>query len=303
MTLTTLTGPLIVTGQQASPIAGQPPADYNADAGPSGFAYGTMLVAPGMPAGKAVGWAQTNQITAINAAPAALGAANICALANLAAGVPMTLAAASTGITVLAADFAHPMTGRVVPAGCLVLDGNPALINYGTSSATGVLDPRTTISRCLSMTGVAGSGAVVMTVRGYDLYGVPVTQTITTNAGGAIATLLKGLKFVRSVTPATTDANNLSVGTTNVFEFPLQVIDFGQVEITWDAIDVTAVTGFTAAVVTDPSTALLGSVRGKYLIQGNAADGTRRLVVEIGVTPYAVANATGAASLFGIAQV
>ncbi len=102
---------------------------------------------------------------------------------------------------------------------------------------------------------------------------------------------------------ATTDANNLSVGTTNVFEFPLQVIDWGQVEITWDAIDVTAVTGFTAAVVTDPSTAALGSVRGKYLIQGNAADGTRRLIVEIGITPYAVANANGAASLFGIAQV
>src|ERR1700756_5349531 len=161
MALTYVSGPLVVQGQVGSVVSGNPPTDYNQDAGPSLFALGIGMLAPGLPAGVNLGFYQNNEVTVINQAPAALGTAKIVPLAN-AASTTMTLATATTGITVLASALTLA-NGRVIPSGCLVIDGNPATITFGTSGNVAMFDPRTMISRALSVTGVSGGAGGAFT--------------------------------------------------------------------------------------------------------------------------------------------
>ncbi len=300
MTATSLTGPLFITGQTTSPISGNPPSDYNPDIGPSGFAVGTMLLDPRAQLGTAiVGFYQGNETLVINQAPATLGTAKLAALANVVAATPMTLAVASTGITVLAAALTLP-NGKIIPSGCLVIDGNPTSVAFGTSGVSSCWDVRKMSARTIAVTGVVNGAGLVFTIRGYDVYGYAMSEAITCGAGVNTVAGIKGFKFIASITPATTDAHNYSVGTLDVFEFPLAVYDWGEVTVTWDAAQITASTGFLAAVTTTATTTT-GSVRGTYAVQ-SAADGTKKLIVSVGLTPWNAVNANGTASLFGVTQ-
>lgn len=214
----------------------------------------------------------------INVAPATLGAANIAALANVVSGTPMTLAGASTGITVVPAGgfFLFPKA-VTVPAGALCLDGSPAIFRFGSGFITGFYDPGSMLSRAVSVTGVAGGTGGDFLVSGYDAYGEAMSETITATAGATSVNGKKAFKFVSSIVPQFTDAHNYSFGTTDIFGFPLLAASFYDQTINWNNALIVASTGFVAAVTAAP-TATTGDVRGTYAVQ-SASDGTKRLVV------------------------
>ena len=80
------------------------------------------------------------------------------------------------------------------------------------------------------------------------------------------------------VVPDDTSASTVSVGTADVFGFPLRADAFAYVPIYWNNTLITASTGFVAAVTTDPATVSTGDVRGTYAVQ-TASDDTKKLQV------------------------
>jgi hypothetical protein len=311
MTTTAFPGPLSVEGLRPpqtgpTPFIGGPAAigNENPDFGPSLFWAGIGLrdpqymqrigaganVAGGYP-NQDVGFYAGGPWLVIDAAPQAPVADNIVASALSVSGTPMTLAGASTGVTVLAAPLTILPTGNVVPAGCLVLDGNPAWIGAGQSGAFAFLDPAFSVGRAVVV------ATLHVTVHGFDIYGVPMSETINAASGK------KAFKFIQSVIPST--AATGTVGTLSIFGFPLRVDRYAYTDIYWNNIRST-VTGFVAAVTTDPATAVTGDVRGTYATQTTAADGTVRLQVWIRGSVANLVQATSWAAyrkgLLGVTQ-
>lgn len=298
--LTSLTGPLVVTGQPISPISGQPPPDYNADLAPSLFSQGVMLLDPRATQGVTAGFYMGGDIIAIDQVPSTITTANIAALANVTAATPMTLVSSSgAGITLTTTATVIAQTGKTVPAGVLCIDAVPAAISFGSSGAVTVLDPRKSVARAISITAAASAVGMDMTVVGYDLYGVPMTETITVAAGAATSNGKKAFKFVTSVTPASTDAHNYSVGLSDIYGFPIAVYDQGAVSLVWNSIGITAVTGWLAADATT-ATATTGDVRGTYAVQ-SASDGAKRLALAAAPVLTSI-QSNPTTGLFGVAQ-
>ena len=184
------------------------------------------------------------------------------------------------------------ITGRMT--GGYVALGHP----FGQSNTVYLWNPQAMVARAVSITGSASATGGDFLVSGYDIYGVPMTETITGPASATTVNGKKAFKYIASVVPQFTDAHNYSVGTTDIYGFPLRSDFFGDVAINYNAAAITASTGYTAAVTTSPATATTGDVRGTYALQ-SAADGSKRLMIRQFVL---AANMGSTAGLFGVTQ-
>lgn len=300
MTKTAFSGPLIVYGQ--SPIVGGMSSDYNQDLGPSTFWGGTSLLdlrrgyLPGG-AEKLYSFSATGPYMTLDQVPSTISAVNIAAAQVPVAATPLTLVSATgSGITVGQQVF-NPATGQFV-TGLLVIDGLPTPISFGSNANINLYDPSKSIARNVRITSVGVDTGATFTVVGYDVFGYRMTETIT-GASAAVASGKKAFKFIQSITPAgTLSGSNVSVGTGDVYGFPIRADLFPYVNIFYNSALITATTSFVAADGTNPATATTGDVRGTYAVQ-SASDGTKRLQVYSSVPPANVGSATG---IFGITQ-
>jgi len=250
-----------------------------------------------------VGWYGCGDIVIANVAPSTIATNNIAAAANVVNGTAMTLVAASgAGITVLSANApAFFMPSGLSQSSGVAIDGLPSLqvFGQGGSFQTGFYDRATYVGRGVSITGSASATGGNFLIRGFDVYGYPMSQLLTVGAGAVTANTTKTFKVVTSVTPQFTDAHNYSVGTADIFGFGMLASFFGDVSINWNNAWITANTGFVAAV-TSAATTTTGDVRGTYATQ-SASDGTKRLIVTIAPSLSAlVSNPT--TGLFGVSQ-
>jgi hypothetical protein len=321
MTIEATQGPELVWGQNPPLLSGGPPPDYNADRAPSGGDLGWGVIDPrfGYRIGGAgnvnalIGGAQPNpaavitvsaaELQLVDQAPSAVSTTNIAPAQNATSGTPMTLVSASgAGVTVMAQPLTVPQTGLVVPAGNLAIDGLPGLVFFGQNGTIAALDPTKQIARALSITGSASATGGAFLVNGFDMYGQPQSELVTAAAGAVTTNGKKGWKFVTAVTPQFTDAHNYSVGDTDIYEFPVRVIEFPMATVGWNGAIVAASTGFTAADPTTPATSTTGSVRGTYAVQGASSNGT--IALQMFVTPrvadLAAVTVGNLVSLFGV---
>jgi hypothetical protein len=167
----------------------------------------------------------------------------------------------------------------------------------GGPGGLGAYNPMCMIGRNVRITTASGDTAVY-TVLGYDIYGYPMSEAITAN-GASTVSGKKAFKYIASVTPVGTVGATASVGTGDVYGFPLISDTFQDVQISWSATAITASTGYLAGVKTNPATTTTGDVRGTYAVQ-SASDGTKRLTINQLPPPTEI---TSAAGLFGITQV
>jgi hypothetical protein len=304
MTKSAFSGPVVEYGSRQNPAEG---GSNNVDQGP-GVHMGKGWI------DQRAGYNQTRKgwigvgveyRRVLAQVPATLGVANIAALAHVVNGTPMMLAGASTGITVVpAGGLVVWPSGNTIPAGALVLDGNPTLQSYGQPDPNGLYRNNSyalgsMLSRCVQITGVAAGVGGNFLVSGWDIYGYPMTQLITVAAGVNSVASLKAFKFIGSVVPQFTDAHNYDVGTTDTFGLPVAVSQFHEALIWWNNALITANTGFTVADATSPATNLTGDVRGTYAVQ-SASDGTKRLALVASPAQVGLGTITG---LFGQPQV
>lgn len=427
MATSIIDGPLHTYGSMGKMPAGTYASDtsvleYPGDAGPNLFYKGSGFMDPRLlyqkdrvqgGAGIVPGFFPGTQTTSIRQIPFALGATKIAAAALPATGVPMTLAAASAGVSInipirpfgnafngnapvtaaLALDmgfaFGTTTTGAssttvTVADGTLFSVGMPLVIagvgNAGNTapllcnvasiaSATTItitpgalaavtaapiamgdiwggqtlsgaanppqaafpfvadgpslfLDARQALARCLSFTGVASGSGGTVTVAGWDIYGQPMTDTITLAAGANVVYSLKCFKYIKSVTPNFTDTHNVSVGTGDVFGFAFKSSLWEETRVFWAGAPTTSTTGWTTADATSPATATTGDVRGTIQtgaagagsgIGSTASNGSvsalaltgNRLDMSqsFGVWSWLTATPSNASSLFGVTQV
>lgn len=168
----------------------------------------------------------------------------------------------------------------------------------GQPSSVYLWNPQALIARAVSITGSSSSTGGNITISGYDIYGVPMSEVIAAPAGATTVNGKKAFKYISSVVPAFTDAHNYSVGTTDIYGFPMRSDYFGDVAINYASAAITANTGYVAAVTTSPATTTTGDVRGTYALQ-TAANASNRLIVRQFVIP---ANMGSISGLFGVTQ-
>lgn len=308
MTTTSLTGPMVVVGQPVA-LTGMPPSDYNADLAPSLMWGGSGLLdprAPNQASGASsspmfYGFLGNSRIPLIDQVPFTITANNIAASQVPVAGTAMTLRSSSAnGVTILAAATVIPPSFTSLAAGTLALDTAPGTVYYGTSGNVRLYDPTKAIARNVRFISTADESAATAVIRGNDVYGYAMTETVTL-ANNGTASGAKAFKFIRSITPAgTLSGTAITVGTGDVIGLPLRVDKWGYIQIYYAATNATliaAATGFTAAV-TSTATATTGDVRGTYALQ-TASNNSIRLVV---FAQPEIANLGTTAGLFGVAQ-
>lgn len=224
------------------------------------------------------GWLTGNGgFTVIDQVPSAISAVALAAAQVPVAATPLTLAAGA-GITA-GVSIVNALTGATV-TGLHAIDGAMGTVAFGESGQLLIWDPTKACARALQFTSVGNDSAATVTTRGYDVYGFPMTETVTlANAG--VVTGKKAFKYVASITPAgTLSGANLSVGQSDKFGFPLRVDTQGYASIWWpEPALIVAATGFTAAVTTTAS-ATTGDVRGTYALQ-SPSDATKRMTMFI----------------------
>lgn len=243
----------------------------------------------------------------LNQVPSTLAANNIAASQTPTANTPLTLVSSTgAGITVLAAAVTVWPAGNSIPSGTLAIDGASGLVSFGSNAEAGSFspvtfyDPTKAIARAVRVHSVGVDTSATFKVAGYDIYGYPMTETIT-GGSGADANGKKAFKFITSVTPAgTLSGSAVTVGTQDVFGFPLLASFFHEVLIYWNSTSITANTGFVAADTTSPATSTTGDVRSTYATQSSASDGTKRLAMY--VNPSVANLALSTAGMFGVTQ-
>ena len=193
--------------------------------------------------GQIIGWYGSTPATCVNQAPSTAATNNIAAAAHVVGGTPMTLVSATgSGITVLAAAITALPSMNVIPSGTLAIDGAFGYVKFGIRDITAFYDPTKAISRVVSVTTASGSSTNTVTVKGYDLYGYPQTEAISTVAFSTNPTTLgkKAWKYITSVTATTTDAHNYSIGTSDVFGLPIASSVWASVYPSWNGVFATA---------------------------------------------------------------
>lgn len=157
----------------------------------------------------------------------------------------------------------------------------PAIV-AGNSLA---FDPTAALARAVSVVSAnAGDTTQTITVRGYDVFHQPISETIALN-GTTTVNGKKAFKYIASVTGSAVSAGNVTVGTTDIFGINTKTDLWENLDIFFNQAFVTATTGFVAAVATNPATATTGDVRGTYALQ-TASNGTRRLRIYTSLDPW-----------------
>ena len=226
----------------------------------------------------ALGWFCT---MTVNAVPSTLSTTAIAAAQVPVAGTAMTLVSTTgAGITVLAASFLALPSLVTIPSGTLAINGAPGYQRFGAGFFTAFYDYTKMLARNIQIASVGNDSSATFTVKGWDVYGYPQTETIT-GASGATASGKKCFKFVASITPAgTLSGSNASAGQGDVYDLGITANSFGFLNIVWNGTTVTSSTGFTTADVTSPATATTGGTRGTYAVQ-SASNGTKKLEIEV----------------------
>jgi hypothetical protein len=163
------------------------------------------------------------------------------------------------------------------------------------------LDPRQSLSRGLRIVGAAGGAGGTFSVAGYDIYGMPMHETITVGAGAVTGWGVKAWKYIASITPNFTDAHAYTVGTSDVFGYAYRVSSWEATESAYNGAYISGSTGTTLglSLLTTP-TATTADVRGTVqtstngggsaISGGTASTGTISSLALSGVRLYMAQN-------------
>ena len=148
-------------------------------------------------------------------------------------------------------------------AGPFPVQGVATAVNpYWEVGAVACLNPTETLARGVSVTSSGGATATTCTVKGYDIYGMAMSEAITVSAGGT-AYGKKAFKYVASATLNASDSgHNYSVGVSDVFGLHCRSDKWEYLNTFWNGAFNTSNTGWTAADQTSPATTTRGDVRG-----------------------------------------
>ncbi len=199
--------------------------------------------------------------------------------------------------TLQAANIAASQTPAA--AGALTLTAGTSVKSVVRTDGTTVL--QLDCPRAVSIFLTTGGTARAYTVAGYDYYGQPMSEVITTVAAATTA----GKKAFYQITSVTGAGGGsvtaVTVGTTDVLGLPVRVTDGGYLcHVGWNG-SFSVDTGTLAAAATATATTTTGDVRGTF-IPSTATNGIKRLVLGIMLPGIAVGPNATRTGAFGVTQ-
>lgn len=245
----------------------------------------------------------------LNASSSATGSITMYASGNSGLGNPSPM---EVGIGPLGREFIWDLIPQTLQAANIAASQTPAAagaltLTAGTSARSVVRTDGVTViqldcARAVSIFLTSGGTARTYTVSGYDYYGQPMTENITTVANATTAGLKAFYQIASVVGAGGGSVTAVTVGTTDKLGIPVRVFDAGYViRMGWNNTLASDAGTFVAADMTAPATATTGDVRGTYT-PSNATNGIKRLVACIGLPGIAVGpNATRTGAL-GVTQ-
>lgn len=306
MTISAFDGPIVTF---PSPNVTSLLTQNNPEAGPSMFNHGLALLDPRLPytykpgqnfGTQVSGWVSLKCQT-IDQVPYTASAQAIVAATGMVTGAVMPLVSTSgtgitTGVSIKRAD-----TGATV-TGLLAIDSAMTTVTFGSAGTIQIWDPTKSLARNIRVSAQGTASGATFVIAGYDLYGYPLSETITgpvgTGSAYALTEGVKAFKYVASVTSnGTATATGIAIGFGDVIGLPLRADRFTELQLAVGNTAIIASTGFTAAV-TSAATATSGDVRGTYGLQ-TSSNGVLRISVY--QSPQ-VANCSSAMGLLGAAQ-
>jgi hypothetical protein len=151
----------------------------------------------------------------------------------------------------------------------------------------------TTAGTPTGLTYTLGVAPVTVTVTGYDLYGQPMSEAITSSA--AVSTAVNGKKAFLQVTSVSVSAATgtaVTVGTTDILGLPVRVFNVAYIASVKSNNTLAQDAGTFVAADTNTATTTTGDVRGTY-VPATASNGIVRTVMGILLPGIAVGpNAT-----------
>lgn len=234
-----------------------------------------------------VGWYDLGSHPVLDLVPSALTTTAIAAAQVPTAGVALTLVSTTgAGITVTSSTTYMLPSGNTIASGSLFIDSVPVYRTFGPTSGSSeyantiCYDAATMLGRAVAIRSVGDDSGATFAVVGYDIYGYPMTETITGSSGApGTANGKKAFKAITSITPAgTLSGSNVSVGQSDIFGLPILATAQSALQGYWNNLITYNVGTFVAAVLTSPATATTGDVRGT-LVPGSASDGSKRLTL------------------------
>lgn len=186
-------------------------------------------------------------------------------------------------------------------AGAVVLVAGAGVT--ATVDAFGVTRYTLDVPRAIRLVSGSDDSGITYTVSGFDFYGQAQTEAIT-GANAGTATGKKTWQSVTGITHTGSVAGTLTVGTTDIFGLPYAISDAGYIlQVKWNNTLAANAGTFVAADATTPATTTTGDVRGTYLQAGAASDGTKRLIVALGLTALQVGPNATQLGAFGVVPV
>ena len=129
-----------------------------------------------------------------------------------------------------------------------------------------ILNPYEGASRGLQIVATTIATGGTLTIKGYDFYGYPQSETITIATGTHTYYTNKTYRFIQSITPSFADTGTIKVGTSDVYGFGIRSDKWEYMNIFWGGAFVTTSPGWYAADTTSPATATTKDVRGIFQI-------------------------------------
>lgn len=218
---------------------------------------------------------------------------------------PMSLGVGPTGRTftwdcipqaLQAANIAASQTPAA--AGNLTLTAGTSAKSFIRSDGTTVIQLNT--PRALSVTQVTGGTARNFVISGYDYYGQPMTEQITSVAN-ATTPGKKAFYQIASISVSGATTTAITVGTTDVLGLPVRVIDAGYIVKVGYNNTLAQDAGTFVAADTSTATSTTGDVRGTYT-PSSATNGAKRLVMTIALPAIAVGPNATRIGAFGVTQ-
>lgn len=320
MGITAWTGPLVSFGRAlVSTNSTSPSMEYNESQGPSLLYQGQGILdhrpyytyKPGTASSAPVyGWWGTDSILVIDKEISAAGENTIALTQSATTATTRTLVLGSTDTANATANVSirRADTGATV-TGLMAIEGAASTVTFGSAATVNMWDPSTMVARALRIEGSSDDSAGAFTFTGYDVYGYPMTETITgsisTTAGSTFKVGVKAWKYIATITASgTVNSTGITIGVTDTiglpifFKSPTQVVGaISSATTSWGYV-MTSTSPVIPGSTVATQTSTTPDVRGTWLSTTACSSQGRR--IQIYVHPdVATLNSTG---LFGASQ-
>lgn len=310
MGITALPGAFVMFGQAAP--GPNYTTDYNDTAAPSVFYQGAMLLDsrvpftyyPGQPATQLTyGWyGLGGSIPLIDQVPTVISTNSVAQIQVPVSGTALTLTASNSANVTINQTITNARNGASV-TGLRVIDSAMTTTTFGANANIVAWSPATAISRQMTIysstaTAARDDSAGTYSIAGFDIYGYPMSETLTGSSIGGTITTQKAWKYIASITPGgTINSTGIIVGVNDVYGIPLRTDNGAYINAYFNNATVITSSEVTAAS-TVTATSTTADIRGVWS-SSTASDGTRRLVM---FWSPKTANMTSNEGIFGVVQ-